>query len=174
PIAQNARVYMRSWGNDSEGRHLLQHSYATLFSNLGCTTTTPDLGDSAKESYLDIEGENAFSLASFEVGTHLFILKDAQFHPVQVEVLPHDDEDARDGVETHEQTHHKWLQQLYDGEATLAEDPFPVRPVIRIYDLTQNITMDLRTALLTTRPLKPEDLRLFMISSLPLSKELVC
>ena len=67
-------------------------------------------------------------------------------------------------------TRRAWLDRVDRSEATLAEDPFPWGPVVRIYD-ERTATVDLRTRVSVAAWPAESDLRTFVAAGLPLGDE---
>ena len=63
-----------------------------------------------------------------------------------------------------------WLERVDRGEAALEDDPFPLGPVVRVYD-ERSATVDLRTRTSVARWPEAGDLWTFLGSSLPLGDE---
>ena len=69
-----------------------------------------------------------------------------------------------------DQTRRAWLDRVDRGEATLDEDPFPMGPVVRIYD-ERTATVDLRTRRSVAGWPEVNDLWAFLGAALPLGDE---
>jgi hypothetical protein len=129
--------------------HDLHFSYRMALPRLHLdipTWQTRSEGDN-KEAYLIVQGPHAARVAGLESGTHLYCPLHAAVEPVQVEVLPlPPDADAEAILAEQRVRRQSWLQALSAGAATVAEDPFRLGRVVRIYDKRSGL-FDLRTGL---------------------------
>src|SRR5262249_15947240 len=92
-------------------------------------------------------------------------------------------DDPADTFRAHWQQRQDWQRALAEGTATVEEDPFRLKPVVRIYD-EQSATLDVRTGLILPAQLTPhanpqvlpaalpEAISDFVLAALPLPVEL--
>jgi hypothetical protein len=113
-------------------------------------------GTAGESALLVVKGPHAEALARVEEGTHLFCPAHENLVPVQVGVRPlADGEDPAAAFAALAESRRGWLTQLAEGTATVDDDPFRLRPVLRVYD-EQGATLDLRTGLLSPTLPSPE------------------
>ncbi|MEW6733349.1 MAG: AAA family ATPase, partial [Acidobacteriota bacterium] len=157
-------------------REMLVGRYQQLFGSQLILETTvinegaETLGKSA--DLLLVKGLHALPLVRIEEGTHLFFIAHDNFVPVQVNVLPLDDqEDPLTRLKTYLEARRHGRQQPAYGKTVIEEQPLRLLPVIRIYD-QQGITLDLRSGIITTRLPSVGDMRTFLLAALPMDGDI--
>jgi hypothetical protein len=115
---------------------------------------------------LVVSGPHARAVASIEQGTHLFCPRNANLAPLPVWVLPVRNEGAAATVEGFSRRRREWLRSLADGSGSVDEDPFPLPPVVRIYN-AGGPTFDLRSGISAAGEPTLDDLRTFALAALP-------
>ena len=148
-------------------------------------------------TFLVVEGASSGPMVTSEIGTHLMVDRQGSLVPIQVNRLPsggpndeghgerpglsrcvEDALHAWDGVlspgpslwRCFNEAWQAWLERVDRGEATLDDDPFPMGPVVRIYD-ERTATVDLRTRMSVAGWPGEGDLWTFLKASLPLDNE---
>ena len=82
-----------------------------------------------------------------EAGTHLFTEPNGDTVPIQVMLIPLTaDEDPVRAAAEHAAARERWRAALAAGDAAPDADPWPLRPVVRIYG-QGSATVDLRSGL---------------------------
>jgi hypothetical protein len=154
-------------------RELLAQSYAALFEQqLGLKVRHLRADErlaSRNADGLVIGGLNAPLLARGEAGTHLFYTAQGGLAPVQVQVLPLNDEDEEAAPDRQTGGRPQGLQDK-EYEASTNEDGLPFLPVIRVYE-ADGATLDLRSGLMTLKTPTAAELRAFVLAALPLPEE---
>jgi ATP-dependent Clp protease ATP-binding subunit ClpA len=126
----------------------------------------------SRETAVLLQGPHAGALARLEEGTHLVYPRHAALLPLQVLVLtPTADGSNASAVAAAREHRREWQQRLASGTAALADDPFALRPVVRVCE-EEGVTVDLRTGLLVNGRLQAEMLRQFLLAALPVPAEL--
>jgi hypothetical protein len=139
-------------------RELLVKLYAKLFEEeFGLKVSSAETITSDTEA-LVVTGLDALKLTKLEEGTHLFIPRQGNLVPIQVNVSPLVEAEDRGSARREENEN--------DSQA-IADD----LGVIRIYE-EDGVTLDLRSGLLTLRIPSPQELRAFVLAMLPLPEEL--
>ncbi|MGH9765952.1 MAG: AAA family ATPase [Blastocatellia bacterium] len=161
-------------------RQWLKRSYEALFGaqfGLETKSLTADYKLFQRlDDWLLASGRGAARLTEAEQGTHLYFVESEVIAPVQVLIFP-----LRPGARPREaiagviRERRRWIEMLAVNEASVYDDPLPLGPVIRIYDLSggqTRTTIDLRSGLTAPRFPTTDDLRAFLSSSLELPVEL--
>jgi hypothetical protein len=117
---------------------------------------------------LVVSGPHALAMASLEEGTHLFCPPHANLVPVPVWTLAA----ACNDVAEFSHRRREWLRALADGSGRVEDDPYPLPPVVRIYN-ADGPTFDLRSGLSAPGNPTPDDLRTFLLATLPPPPELM-
>jgi len=179
PGADRVLIHIRALAEaPTAPQEILRRAYLGLFDRQYGFTCEPvkvgvdedRLGPAS--ALLLLEMPAAQALLAAEAGTHLFS-PDLRLVPVQVMVMPlGPDDDPAAIVRAHGQRHTAWRAALAEGRAAVDDDPWPLRPVVRLYG-SNSVTVDLRSGLVSTSPLPTSaDLRAFLLSQLPLPEEL--
>jgi hypothetical protein len=155
-------------------RELLAQSYAALFEHqLGMNVKhlrADERLSSRNADGLVIGGINASLLAGGEAGTHLFYTAQDGLAPIQVAVLPLNEEDEETALDRYAGRRPQGLQGK-EYEASTNDDWLRFLPVIRLYE-APGVTLDLRSGLLTLKSPTAAELRAFVLAALPLPDEL--
>jgi ATP-dependent Clp protease ATP-binding subunit ClpA len=102
--------------------------------------------DAAALEYRVLIGPHAWALAQLEAGVHLFSLGHEPVFAIQVEVLPLAEGATPEAtIATAQERQRTWATALAAGTANLADDPFRIGRIVRIYGDDQQL--DLRTQL---------------------------
>jgi len=122
---------------------------------------------------LVLHGPHALAVSQAEVGTHLFVSREQSFKPVQVAALSLDSGVEAAGVlagcaERREQ----WLADVALGKASVDDDPFPLAPVVRVYQ-DQGSIVDVRSGQVVPGPLTVAQLYDLILDRLPPVDELL-
>jgi hypothetical protein len=120
---------------------------------------------------LVLQGPSATSLARVEAGTHL--LRPAHEPAVVLQVVAFplaDGADARATLAALVESRRDWQDRLEAGRAGGDEDPFPLAPVVRVYE-EPGLVRDLRTGRAVPSPLLVDTRRALILESLPLPDE---
>jgi len=123
-------------------------------------------------SGLILEGPGAARLAGIETGSHLFRDSEGQLGVVKMVSVPLSSQE--DPVECFLDMHRarrQWLESLEWGKGAIEDDPFGFDPVIRLYE-PQGVSVDFRTGFATKGMPTERSFRRFLLSQLPLPKEL--
>ena len=120
------------------------------------------------------EFPGAEKLVAREAGTHLFIPSGAKLGIIQVMAIPlSPGENPITVARAHLAAHERWRHEIAAGRAGVSDDPWPLRPVVRVYD-GNDVTVDLATGLVSSGgggPLTAHDLRAFVVGGLSLPPE---
>ena len=158
-VPSDEKTWLTIASLDEHGRAAcvrLRDLYRSLFEReFGCTTALPDSSMSARlrevvgphghfES-LSLDGPLASVLAAIEDGTHLFVSPDEGYMPLVV--------------------------SSHTGIHLVNKTPDGLPPVLRIYS-EPGATLDIRSRLLARGPLGRAELRAFILSALPVPREL--
>jgi hypothetical protein len=121
---------------------------------------------------LVLQGPHATTLARVEMGTHLVRPAHESVVALQVVAIPlPDGADARATLAALVESRRDWLDRLEAGRAGWDEDPFPLEPVVRVYE-EPGLVRDLRTGRAVPSPLRPDALSTLILEALPLPEEL--
>jgi hypothetical protein len=121
---------------------------------------------------LVLQGPPATSLARVEAGTHLIRPAHEPAVLLQVVAVPlADGADARATLAALAASRRDWQDRLEAGRAGWDEDPFPLGPVVRVYE-EPGSGRDLRTGRPIPTPLLVDARRALILESLPLPDEL--
>ena len=133
-------VWLRSPNPDAmDELAVLSAAYAGLFgADLGYVATHVD--GNPREAAVRLEMPGVAPLLSAEQGTHLFGGWGRAAVVVQVIVTPSGDRDPAAVLAELRATDHAWRQ------AGTGPDPFPLEPVVRVYDAA-GLTVDVRSGL---------------------------
>jgi len=161
-------------------RDWLKKSYLELFSaqfGLETRSLTADHKLFLRlDDWLLARGKGAARLAEGEQGTHLYFDEDEVIVPVQVVVFPlRPGAGPREAIAEVILERRRWIERLAMDEAGVNDDPYPLGPVIRIYDQCDGqtkTTVDLRSGMTAPRFPTMDDLRAFLSASLELPAEL--
>ena len=127
---------------------------------------------SVRDVGLVLHGPHATTLARVEMGTHLVRPAHEPAVVLQVVAIPlPDGADARATLDALVESRRDWQDRLEAGRAGWDEDPFPLGPVVRVYD-EPGLIRDLRTGRAIRSPLKADALRALILEALPLPEEL--
>ncbi|WP_254508670.1 AAA family ATPase [Anatilimnocola floriformis] len=129
------------------------------------------VSDNRAEGFVaHLSGSGIGPLARAEAGIHMFCEQKENLIPVQVWVLAFSGDAATAAKELRQQ-HDDGLVQLRSGQATAADDPFPLGNILRFYDEAGS-TIDLRSGL--TQPTFPttKEWKTLLLAGLPLPPEL--
>ena len=127
---------------------------------------------SVRDVGLVLQGPHATSLARVEMGTHLVRPAHEPAVVLQVVAIPlADGADARATLAALAESRRDWQDRLEAGRAGWDEDPFPLGPVVRVYE-EPGLVRDLRTGRAIPSPLKADALRALILEALPLPEEL--
>jgi ATP-dependent Clp protease ATP-binding subunit ClpC len=154
-------------GQDAANLKSLIDAYAHLFSRqYGFAATRLDV-ISEGWRWLVLEMPGIGSVLSGEAGTHLIYPAHENVLPVQLVVVElQTGEDALAVAARCAAEIKTWLSEVTDGRASPDADPFPLGPVIRIYDPSL-ATLDLRSGLLCPGLPRGDDLRRMIVAGLP-------
>jgi ATP-dependent Clp protease ATP-binding subunit ClpC len=120
---------------------------------------------------LRLAGPGIWPLVQAEAGVHMFCRRQENLLPVQVAVFPLTPGEPL-SQNVFAQRRSEWVARLAQGAATVAEDPWPLGPVLRFYD-EGGPTVDVRSGLsLPTFPTAKE-WRTLLLAGLPLPPELL-
>jgi len=115
-----------------------------------------------------LEMPGAAAVVSGEEGTHLFYPPHENVLPVQVSATPlSPQEDPQATVRKITRIRQTWRADVAAGKAQADSDPFPLAPIVRVYDPAVG-TLDLRTLLLCANLPTATELRRFLLAGLPL------
>jgi len=151
--------------------------YAGLFPReIGYTAT--QLAEAHREDILGthcdallVEFPSAATVLTAETGTQLFTPPHANVVPVQTIVLPlADGDDPVRRLGELAAQRRRWRDDFCGNKAPADTDPFQLGPVIRVYAA---VTADLRSGLVAAGVPRPEELRKFILTQLPLPPELL-
>ena len=183
PVTEQALLYVHPPPSARAARwrggELLSHYHSLFQPRLGFATEwlpASAVGQGKASLGCVVNGKNIFSLALHEAGTHLMTDAQGELDLVQVSVfaVPPDATPA-EVLQANLQNQAAWREDLAAGQAALTDNPFRFQPVIRIYharDALRGTVADLRTGMLTSNRMSVEDLRIFLLSLLPLPEEL--
>jgi len=120
---------------------------------------------------LEIEGPGARTVAEVEAGTHLFLPSFGNIVLTAGNVLPlAPNENAAERIGALQRRCDEWIDALAAGRATLADDPWPFGPLIRISQ-EGGKTMDLRSGFAVQGEPNADELRTMVLSQLPAPQE---
>jgi ATP-dependent Clp protease ATP-binding subunit ClpC len=165
----DAAVIISAQGQRKQFADELARWYRQLFSE-GLSLDCRELEADELLRALAVSGPLALALAGAEQGTHLFCPRHANLLPVPVWVLPVAN-DAAATVAQFSGCRREWLRSLADGHGCLDDDPCSLPPVVRVYN-AQGPTFDLRSGLSVPGVPMPDDLRTFLLATLPPPPEL--
>src|SRR5262249_568068 len=119
-----------------------------------------------RDAGLVLQGPHATTLARAEMGTHLVRPphEPAALLPVCA-TPPPDGADARATLAALVASRRDWLDRLEAGRAGWDEDPFPLGPVVRVYE-EPGLVRDLRTGRAIPSPLNADALRALILEAL--------
>ena len=127
---------------------------------------------SRKDAFaLHLSGPGIWPLVQAEVGVHMFCRRQENLIPVQISALPIAADEPQPLVRL-EQRRSEWLAKLKAGQATTADDPFPLGNILRFYD-EGGPTIDLRSGLTLPHFPTSKDWKTLLLASLPLPPELL-
>jgi hypothetical protein len=159
-------------GRQHDTLRQLTDAYLHLFSRQqGFLATLLETGDSTTASVL-IEMPGVAAVVAGEQGTHLFYPPHENVLPVQViavPLAPHDD--PQSAAQYIARTRETWRSNVAAGRASADSDPYPLGPVVRVYDPVVG-TLDLRSLLLCTNLPTANELRRFVLAGLSLPEPL--
>lgn len=154
-------------------RQLLAKSYAALFEyKFGMKVKRVREVDEVASMHAEavvISGVQALAIANGEVGTHLFYTAQDGLAPLQVCVLPLQEGGEMAAIGKYADIRKQGLNDEENGASTNG-DWFQFLPVIRLYE-ADGATLDLRSGLLTLKPPTAQELRAFVLATLPLPDE---
>ncbi len=152
----------------------LLHKYVRLFDKpLGLDASIPALKAPTLHGarVLQLEGTHALALARLEEGSHLFGTSDGSLTVVQVMVISMAAaETIEDVLSKSIARHDDWIARVAEGGASVEEDPFTLKPVVRVYG-EQGATLDVRTGYVADHWPGVNELRACVLSQLPLRGE---
>ena len=119
---------------------------------------------------LRIAGPGIWPLAMAEAGVHVYCRQHENLLPVQVSVAAATDGSATDQVAALVNRRQQWLDRLATDQATTAEDPDPLGPLVRLYD-EAGPTLDLRSGLSVPGFPSWEQLKWLLLSGFALPQE---
>ena len=119
-----------------------------------------------------VSGPHALAVSALEQGTHLFCPRHAGLAPVAVWTLPAASNDAAATVAEFSRRRRQWLRAVADGSGRVEDNPYPLPPVVRIYN-AEGPTFDLRSGLSAPGEATPDELRTFLLAALPSPPELM-
>jgi hypothetical protein len=142
----------------------LTDAYLHLFSRQhGFLATLLDAPD-AGAAWVLVEMPGAAAVMTGEQGTHLFYPPHENVLPVQVTATalsPHDD--PRSAMQTITRMREIWRANVAAGRASPDSDPYPLGPIVRVYDHRAG-TLDLRSLLLCANLPTAAELRRFLLA----------
>jgi ATP-dependent Clp protease ATP-binding subunit ClpA len=164
-------LWLRSPHAEADGElDALVSIYQSLFSErLGfIATAVPAKLDPAHpcERALLLEMPGIAPLMSLEQGTHLFTGKDRKMSIVQAIITTIGDRDPADLLAEQRCADQSWRAELRGGIAEPAKEPFPLLPVLRVYDTT-GLTIDARSGLAVRGLPSSAEMRKFVLSQAP-------
>jgi ATP-dependent Clp protease ATP-binding subunit ClpA len=166
-------IWLRSVVSAVSQLQLLASLYTSLFpSSYGFAARAVPTQRAGFEEALLLEMPGIYPVMATEQGTHLFSQARGNVIPVQVIVAPLGTLDAGAALERQRAIDHQWRADLAAGRVAPESDPFPLGPVLRLYD-PLNVTVDLRSGLVATRMLDSAELRKFILAQLQPPRELV-
>ena len=126
--------------------------------------------------FIVLHGKHAALLAKSEEGTHLFRPgrrdSSTRLTPLKLHCCPILDGETPESVfNAIDQRNVAWRDALAAGRATLADNPFPLKPVIRVYQPPRG-NVDLRTGICIEANATVSDVRDMVLGALPLPPEL--
>jgi hypothetical protein len=138
------------------------------------TVTWLKLEEHPSDAYfLLFEVPAAAAILAGEAGTHLIIPNHGNIVPVQVRLrLLETNDDPATVAACFHAAQQSWESALAAGSATPEDDPFPVGPVVRIYE-EKGPTIDLRSGLICQRWPNNDEFRAFVLAQLPLPREMI-
>ena len=157
------------------GLDFLAHVYENIFNRMAGLEARrleerPSESAQCHETVV-VTGVGSHSLAQLEVGTHLFISEGDDWSPIQVLAVPlGEGENAAEAVDALEASRQGWIETLGAGAVPEGENPFRLRPVIRVYE-ERGLSLDVRTEMTARSPLTPTSLRRFIAMQLDLPQE---
>lgn len=168
-------IWLRSPNADA-GTELksLAEAYGSLFGQslgfmAGDLTIDANLAAS-QERVMLAEMPGAAKLLAAEQGTHLFTRKGRNMIVVQAVVVAVGDRDPIGALEELRCTERAWRASLRQGIGQSAADPFPILPVVRVYD-ESGLTIDVRSGLAVRGVPSSAEVRKFVLSQIPLPAE---
>jgi hypothetical protein len=155
------------------------HRLFSLYRTLCPSTYGFVASDVEEDSAVHADGQRSLllempgiaAILAVETGTHVFTPVRGNIVPVQVIVTPIGEQNALDILQSLRARDHQWRKDLARGAAAPGDDPFPLLPVLRLYD-SSSVTVDLRSGLVATGYPTSEEVRKFVLSQLPLAAEL--
>jgi ATP-dependent Clp protease ATP-binding subunit ClpC len=139
---------------------LFEHKFAMQVKRLPAGVELASLHAEA----LVISGVNATTLAQCEAGTHLFYTRQGGLAPIQVNVLPLNENDEMAAIGSYAEA----VRGRLSGDER--DDAPGLLPVIRVYEIG-GVTLDLRSGLMTLKTPVANELRAFMLNNLALPYE---
>ncbi len=152
----------------------LAYNYKDLIESMGWTAKRLNKEDSdstTRAFYVD--GAGAYNLLNFEKGSHLIWLEKGRFGLVVVDVVAVGDQQSAEHIlQEREKSARLWIYDLVAGQCTVEDDPFPLGPIVRIYDEKKQ-AIDLATGLVLSKALPtPKEMETLLMARLPLPPEL--
>jgi hypothetical protein len=168
PLAGESEVGLDWLVHHYRYRQLWEDGFSLQCSRLPSAVRLAD----SNAAVLSIAGPHVWPLVSREAGTYLLCRPHETLVPIQIVALPvaagSDDESVAQDLFDAERA---WIEDLARGEATVADDPFPIGPVLRVTD-EQGGTIDIRTGLTIPHTPTADELRTLILAALPLPQEL--
>jgi len=146
----------------------LTDAYLHLFNRQQGFVATLLQGAEPECTWILLEMPGAAAVVAGEEGTHLFYPPHENVLPVQVTATPlSPQEDPQATVRKITRIRQTWRADVAAGKAQADSDPFPLAPIVRVYDPAVG-TLDLRTLLLCANLPTATELRRFLLAGLPL------
>lgn len=158
----------------SDGSELLE-AFEHLFAHHpSATVTRVTIGqDDLKSTFILFEMPAVAVILAGEAGTHLIIPSHGNIGPVQVRLRPLEiGDDPAAVAESFKAAQESWESALAAGSASPEDDPFPIGPVVRIYE-ENGPTVDLRNGLISQRWPNADGFRAFVLAQVPLPPEML-
>ena len=115
-------------------------------------------------------GPGIWPLVLAEAGTHLFCRQHEELRPQQVCVFQASDESLENQLAGLCACREAWLVDMAAGRAQVADDPWPLGPIVRFYEAAA--TLDVRTGLTVPHFPAAADWKTLLLAGLPLPPEL--
>jgi hypothetical protein len=146
----------------------LTDAYLHLFNRQQGFVATLLQGAEPECTWILLEMPGAAAVVAGEEGTHLFYPPHENVLPVQVTATPlSPQEDPQATVRKITRIRQTWRADVAAAKAPADSDPFPLAPIVRVYDPAVG-TLDLRTLLLCANLPTATELRRFLLAGLPL------
>jgi len=178
PVADRVLLFLRPLAQSPSLRYDLCRVYLQSFQSQHGAQMR-DVKEAAEQGLLPAgcelllaEMPAAHRVFAGEEGTHLMMTATSRIVPAQVMLIAlAEGQDPLPAFKVHIERWDRFRAALARSEATPSDDPFRLRPVIRIYEHS-SAAMDLRTGLVIRSFPEPADMRRFILATLPVPPEL--